>query len=81
MVKIAVDVMGGDHGPSVVLAGAAKALERHPDIRFLLFGLEGESLPILEKFPKLKSASEFFACEVAVKIDEKPSQELRHGRN
>ena len=30
--------MGGDHGPSVVLAGAAISLVRHPDTRFLLVG-------------------------------------------
>ena len=37
-VRIALDAMGGDHGPSVVLAGAAISLVRHPDTRFLLVG-------------------------------------------
>ena len=32
--------MGGDHGPSVVVPGAALALERQPGRRFLLFGDE-----------------------------------------
>ena len=40
-VTIALDAMGGDHGPSVVLAGAAISLVRHPDTRFLLVGDEG----------------------------------------
>ena len=35
-VTIALDAMGGDHGPNVVVAGAAIALVRHPDTRFLL---------------------------------------------
>jgi len=72
--------MGGDHGPSVVIPGAAKALERHPDIRFLLFGLADECMPILQKHPALQAASTFVPCEMAVKMDDKPSQALRQGR-
>ena len=45
---IALDAMGGDHGPSVVLAGAAISLVRHPDTRFLVdeafIGLAGQSV-------------------------------------
>ena len=39
-VRISLDAMGGDHGPSVVVPGAALALERHPGLRFLMFGNE-----------------------------------------
>ena len=39
-VRISLDAMGGDHGPSVVVPGAALALERHPGMRFLMFGDE-----------------------------------------
>lgn len=35
MIKISIDAMGGDFGPEVVIPGAAKAFERHPDIRFI----------------------------------------------
>ena len=35
---ISLDAMGGDEGPAVVVAGAAIALDRHPDVNFLLFG-------------------------------------------
>jgi glycerol-3-phosphate acyltransferase PlsX len=72
--------MGGDHGPKVVVPGVAKALERHPDIRFTLFGLENECSPVLDKHPALREASTFVPCEVAVSMDDKPSQALRHGR-
>ncbi len=80
MVRISLDVMGGDFGPKVVIPGAARALERHPDIRFSLFGIEAEVLPLLEQFPKLKAASTFHATELAIAMDEKPSQALRRGR-
>ncbi|MCY0146479.1 phosphate acyltransferase PlsX [Hoeflea sp. G2-23] len=80
MIRISVDLMGGDHGPEMVVPGVAKALERHPDIRFTLFGLEPECAPILAKYPALAQASTFVACEVAVGMDDKPSQALRRGR-
>ena len=37
-VTIAVDVMGGDRGPAVVLRGALQALEADPDLRLTLVG-------------------------------------------
>lgn len=80
MVRISLDVMGGDYGPEVVIPGAARALERHPDIRFVLFGQEARCAELLAKFPKLQAASTFHDCEIAVGMDEKPSQALRRGR-
>ena len=35
-VRIALDAMGGDFGAPVVVAGAALALQRHPDTAFIL---------------------------------------------
>ncbi|AJY48427.1 phosphate acyltransferase PlsX [Martelella endophytica] len=81
MIKISIDVMGGDVGAEVAIAGAAKALTRHPDITYLLYGHEQEIVPILARFPKLAARAEVFDCEVAVGMDEKPSQALRRGRN
>jgi glycerol-3-phosphate acyltransferase PlsX len=72
--------MGGDFGPEVTIPGAAKALERHPEVTFLLFGQQERCLPILAQFPKLRDKSVFHHCEVAVGMDEKPSQALRRGR-
>ncbi|THF52368.1 phosphate acyltransferase PlsX [Allorhizobium terrae] len=81
MVKISLDVMGGDFGPEVVIPGAAKALERHPDITFVLFGQRAKCEALLAKYPKLKEKSVFHDCDVAISMDEKPSQALRRGRN
>lgn len=80
MVRISVDLMGGDHGPKVTVAGVAKALERHPEIHFVLHGLAAECEPVLAKYPSLKQASTFVPAEVAVQMEEKPSQALRRGR-
>lgn len=80
MVKISIDAMGGDYGPEVVIPAAAKALERHPDIRFVIYGLAGQVEPFLDKYPKLKAASTLHIAEMAVQMDDKPSQALRNGR-
>ena len=79
-VRIALDAMGGDHGPSVVLPGAEISLARHPDIAFLLFGDRAVMDPLLEKLPRLKAASKVVHTDVAIRMDDKPSQALRHGR-
>lgn len=80
MIRISLDVMGGDFGPEVVIPGAVKALERHPDVNFVMFGQKEKCEPILAKYPKLKDRFVFHDCEVAVAMDEKPSQALRRGR-
>lgn len=80
VIRISLDVMGGDFGPDVVIPGAAFALDRHPDIEFLLYGAEAQIAPLLDKFPKLKAKSTVHDCEIAIGMDEKPSQALRRGR-
>ncbi|MDN2564946.1 phosphate acyltransferase PlsX [Aquibium sp. A9E412] len=80
MIRISIDAMGGDHGPEVILAGLDKVVERRPDLRFLLYGREEAVLPALERRPAVRRASEFVHCEVAVRMDDKPSQALRNGR-
>jgi glycerol-3-phosphate acyltransferase PlsX len=79
-VRIALDAMGGDHGPPVVVGGAALALEQHPNCRFLLFGDEARIGPLLSAHPQLKDACRLIHTDVAVRMDDKPSQALRNGR-
>lgn len=77
-VRIALDAMGGDEGASVVVPGAELALRRHPDVEFVLFGDEAKIAPHMTE--ALKAASRVVHTDVAVKMDDKPSQALRHGR-
>lgn len=80
MIRIAIDAMGGDHGPEVVIPGLDKVAERRPDVRFLIFGRHETVMPVLARYPCVEQASEFFHCEIAVRMDDKPSQALRQGR-
>jgi phosphate acyltransferase len=78
--RISIDAMGGDFGPSVVIPGAALALERMPYLTFSFFGKEEEIAPILAKHLNLKAKSTVIHCEISVRMDDKPSQALRQGR-
>ena len=79
-VRIALDAMGGDHGPSVVVPGAALALAQHPDSTFILVGDRSRIEPLLAAHPQLNAASRLVHTDVAVRMDDKPSQALRNGR-
>ncbi|AWK86867.1 phosphate acyltransferase PlsX [Azospirillum thermophilum] len=77
---IALDAMGGDHAPEMVVAGADIARERHPEVRFLLFGDAGRIEPLLNQRPSLKAVAEVRHTTDAVAGDAKPSVALRAGR-
>ncbi|MEC9343275.1 MAG: phosphate acyltransferase PlsX [Pseudomonadota bacterium] len=77
---VSLDAMGGDHGPGIVLGGAAAALERRPDLRFILFGEAAAIEPVLARHRKLRDAARVVDCEITISMDDKPSQALRRGR-
>src|SRR6516164_6684410 len=79
-VRIALDAMGGDHGPAVVVAGAELALARHPESEFFLFGNSSVVEPLIAARPALQSVSWLVHTEIAVRMEDKPSQALRYGR-
>jgi len=79
-VRIALDAMGGDVGAAVVIPGAAISLTRHPDTEFLLFGERSLIEAQLAKHPAMKAVSRVIHTDVAVGMNDKPSQALRRGR-
>jgi glycerol-3-phosphate acyltransferase PlsX len=79
-ITIAIDTMGGDRAPAMVLKGADIALERYPGARFLLFGDAAQITPMLARLPRLAAAATLHHTDEAVADDAKPSQALRTGR-
>jgi phosphate acyltransferase len=77
---IALDAMGGDHAPQVVIAGADMARERFPDLRFLLYGNQDQLRRLLQSRPELTAQATIEHTPDQVGADAKPSQVLRHGR-
>ncbi|MBI3275964.1 MAG: phosphate acyltransferase, partial [Methylocystis sp.] len=79
-VRIALDAMGGDFGPKVIIPGAAVALERRPDSSFLLFGDAPAIRAELVAHPRLAAVATVRHAEVSIRMDDKPIQALRAGR-
>ncbi|MGA9658729.1 MAG: phosphate acyltransferase PlsX [Asticcacaulis sp.] len=76
-VVIAIDVMGGDHGPPVTVRGAAILLDEHPELYFQLHGDEGLIQTELNRLPRLKARSVVVHTDQCVAMDEKPAQAIR----
>lgn len=79
-IQISLDAMGGDNAPRIVIEGAALALERHQDIAYHIFGDEMKIAPLLDEYPKLKLSTKVHHSDLVVKMDDNPSQALRHAR-
>lgn len=79
-ITIALDAMGGDYAPKVVVQGAAIACKRYPDLRFLLFGDEEKLRPLLKRRKKLAAVSTIEHTSETVPGDMRPSQAVRQGR-
>lgn len=77
---IALDAMGGDAAPKMVVRGAAIALERFPEIRFLMVGREREIAPLLKSKGRLQEVTTLRHTDDVVSSDAKPSVALRAGR-
>ena len=46
---IALDAMGGDRAPQIVVRGAELTRENHPNVRFLMFGDQTKVEPLLSR--------------------------------
>ena len=79
-VIIALDAMGGDFGPEVVVPGASISAVRHPDIRYLMFGDEARIRPLVEKHAPLTGRVEIVHTAQTIGMDDKPSQAIRRGK-
>ncbi|MCL2469643.1 MAG: phosphate acyltransferase PlsX [Alphaproteobacteria bacterium] len=80
-IVIALDAMGGDDGPAMVIAGADRARQKHPHLSFLIFGDEALVRPVLAHYPKLAATSELCHAPDYVSSSMKPSLALRQGRS
>jgi phosphate acyltransferase len=67
--RVAVDVMGGDHGPAVTLPACRAFLDRHPDAHLVLVGL-AESIEPTRHWPRTQwvTASEVVAMDDPIEV-------------
>ena len=79
-IVLALDGMGGDHAPDVIVNGADIARERYPGTSFLLFGDEPRLKALVDKRKGLAQVLEIVPSEDAVLAEDKPSFALRRRR-
>jgi glycerol-3-phosphate acyltransferase PlsX len=77
---VALDAMGGDNAPAMVVAGADLARRRYPNARFIFFGDEQRIATLLEDRKALKAVAAIRHTDIVVSGDAKPSIALRSGR-
>ena len=78
--RIAIDGMGGDAGPAVMIAGADRALRKDPALQFAFYGDEQAIGAELDRFAQLKSKVEVIHSPEAIGASEKPTQAIRRAR-
>ncbi|MDB6097119.1 MAG: phosphate acyltransferase [Francisellaceae bacterium] len=81
-IRIAVDAMGGDNGPSIVVPAALKALERHHNLEIILVGIESILLEQLKELVSIiPSRLILLNASQVVGMDEAPAVALRTKRD
>ncbi len=78
---LALDAMGGDQAPAMVIDGAELARIRFPSVDFLIFGDEAKIRPMLDRYKALSERTTLHHTDEAIKSEDKPSVALRTGRN
>lgn len=68
MITIAVDCMGGDHGPRVTLAACRNFLEHHPEAELLLVGLPASLSALQHPRARVVAASEVVGMDDPIEV-------------
>jgi phosphate acyltransferase len=74
--RIAVDAMGADHGPGVIVAGALEALHQIPQMHLILVGNEEVLKPLVPTDIPSDRIS-FFHCTQAIEMNDSPVEGMR----
>jgi glycerol-3-phosphate acyltransferase PlsX len=80
-IVIALDAMGGDDAPDIVVNGAELAFKRNKNLSFRFYGDEKQINKLLDDCPAIKPVSTVIHSDMAISNDEKPSVALRTGKN
>ena len=74
---LAVDAMGGDAAPDMIVHGLEFAAERHPAARFLLIGDEPVLTALLARYKRARASCTVRHAAEAIGSDMKPTAALR----
>lgn len=76
--KIAVDAMGGDQGPAVMVPGIVKAKEKYPELEFLLFGDEAQ---VRQYLPEQHQGIEVIPTSEEITYEDEPVRAVRRKKD
>jgi phosphate acyltransferase len=68
MITLAIDCMGGDHGPGVTLPACRQFLDRHPDASMLLVGLPASLAGFTHARARVVAATEVVTMDDPVEV-------------
>lgn len=80
-ITVALDAMGGDHGPRVIVPAALAALLAYPQLSLILVGDEAVLIPLLRKKQYDPQRLRLHHASEAVAMDESPGQALRYKKD
>ncbi len=81
-VLLALDAMGGDHGPLETCSGAIMACEMFPDLEVALVGDTAAIEPLLKSVSSVaRSRIHMVHAEEMISMDEPPAAAMRHKRH
>lgn len=72
--KIAIDAMGGDQGPTAAVEGTVAAARRYPDLELVVVGREEQVRPLLTDAPENVS---FLHAEEVISPEDEPVRAVR----
>ena len=78
---IALDAMGGDFGPGIIVPAAAAAMKRMGPTKFLFFGDEKQIKTELSKFKHLSAVSDIIHTDLKILGSDKPSAAIRKSKD
>ncbi|HWM43672.1 MAG TPA: phosphate acyltransferase PlsX [Burkholderiales bacterium] len=81
MITVAVDCMGGDHGPHVTVPAALEFLARQPDVEIVLVGLRDAIQRELAAKGESRARVRIHPASEVVAMDEPPAQALRYKKD
>jgi len=74
---LAVDAMGGDQAPEMVIAGLELAVKRFPQAKFLIFGDQAKLQPLIAATKRLRLQATLHHAGDVISGDMKPTAALR----
>ena len=81
-ITVAIDCMGGDHGPSVTVKAAARFVDTHPEVEIVLVGLRPAIEAELARLPAgVRARLRVRHADQVILMDESPAAALKSKKN